>query len=241
MGEKHSYFGVGLLVAIFSIALLAALQASLGGGVSGFISQVFAANVTSSVVVGNAAPTVTSVVLNNAGSVVLTANQTTNVSVNATISDNNGCADITQGTTTIMIYRSTITSSTCLTTASDLNCYRATTFTASSTCASNSVNTTTTFAVQYFADATDSSSSYSAQNWLATVIFKDANNGTGTGDATGQELITLNAINVTTSSINYGTIAASSTSGGTNQVATTSNAGNSSTPLQFRALQTLVS
>lgn len=244
MGKTYSYFGAGLLVAIFSIALLAALQASLGSGVSGFISQVFAADVTSTVVVGNAVPTVTSVVLNNAGSITLTANTTANVSVNATISDNNGCADITAGTTTIMIYRSSITSSTCLTTTNNLNCYRATGFTASSTCTgtgTGTTNTTTTFAMQYFADATDSSSSYSAQNWLATVIFKDANNGTGTGDATGQELLTLNAINVTTSSLNYGTIAASSTSGATNQVATTSNAGNSSTTLRLRALQTLVS
>jgi hypothetical protein len=241
MGKTHSYFGAGLLVAIFSIALLAALQASLGGGVSGFISQVFAANVTSTVIVGNAAPTVTNVVLNNASSVILTANTTINVSVNATISDNNGCApDISQGTTTIMIYRSSITSSTCLTTTNDLNCYRATAFTASSSCSGGTTNTTTTFAVQYFADATDTSSSYSSQNWLATVNFTDPNNGTGTGDSTGQELITLNAINVTTSSINYGTIAASSTSGGTNQTATTTNAGNSTTTLQLQATVNLI-
>jgi hypothetical protein len=241
MRNTRLYLCAGLLVAIFSIGFLAALQGSATGGIAGFISQVLAANITSTVTVGNAAPTVTNVILNNGGAITLTANTTTNVNVNATINDNNGCGDITPGTTTIMIYRSGITSSTCLTTSNDLNCYRATAFTASSTCIGTTINTTTTFAVQYFADATDSSSSYSSQNWVATVIFKDVNSATGTGDSTGQELNTLNAINVTTSSINYGTLAASSTSGGTNQVATTSNAGNSSTTLQLKALQTLVS
>lgn len=178
----------------------------------------------------------------NAGSnITLTANATTAVNVNATITDNNGCADIQNGTTTVLLYRSGITSSTCLTTANDLNCYRATNFTASSTCSANAVNTTTTFGVQYFAQATDASSSFSAQNWLATVIFKDQNNGTGTADSPGVEVLTLTAINVTTSSINYGTVTAGTDTGATNQNATSTNAGNSSTTLQLRASATLTS
>ena len=194
---------------------------------------------SSTVTVGNAAPTVTNVILNGASSIVLTPNTVTAVSVNATISDNNGCSDVTGGTTTVMIYRSSITSSTCMTTANDLNCYRATAFTASSTCSGGTTNTTTTFSVQYFAQATDSSSSFSAQNWLATVIFRDVNFTTGTADSTAQELLTLTAINVTTSSVNYGTLPASSTTGGTNQVTTSTNAGNSSTTLRLSANATL--
>ncbi len=187
------------------------------------------------------APTVTNVVLNNGSAITLTANTTTAVSVNATITDTDGCSDVTGGTTTVMIYRSGIGSSTCMTTTNDANCYRASAFTASSTCSSNLTNTTTTFNVYYFANATDASSSYEAQNWKATVVFKDSTNVTGTGDATGQELNTLVAINVTTSTINYGTLSASSTTGGTNQIATTTNAGNASTTLKLSAIRTLVS
>ena len=189
----------------------------------------------------SAAPTVTNVVLNGAAAITLTANTTTAVSVNATITDTDGCSDITGGTTTVMIYRSGIGSSTCMTTTNDMNCYRASAFTASSTCASNSTNTTTTFSVYYFANATDASSSYEAQNWKATVVFKDSGNSTGTGDGTGQELNTLVAINVTTSTIDYGTLSASSTTGATNQIATTTNAGNASTTLKLSAITTLVS
>ncbi len=192
----------------------------------------------------NQAPTVTSVAISPTPQITLTSNTTTSVYVTAIIDDTNGCSDFLppSGSSTILLYRAGITSSTCLTTQNNLNCYRATDFTATSSCISSTqINTTTTFQVWYFADATDSSSSYSSQNWKATVIVRDSANATGTGDSPGVQMNTLNAINVTTSSINYGTIAASSTSGSTNQVATTSNAGNSSTTLQFRALQTLVS
>lgn len=208
-----------------------------------FLHTVFAVttNLTSQVIVGNAAPTVSSVVVNAGAPIVLTANATQNVSVTATITDNNGCPDITGGTTTILLYRSGVNSSTCLTAPNDLNCYRATAFTASSTCTTTSVNATTTFAVQYFAQATDSSSSFAAQNWIATVIFKDPANATGSSDATGVELNTLTAINVTTSSINYGTVSANTDTGATDQVATTTNAGNSSTTLQLSAVSTLTS
>lgn len=209
------------------------------------LQTVGAADIASKVIVGNASPTVPSVTVNNGNNITLTPNTTTNVSVNATISDNNGCADIQNGTTTIMLYRSGITSSTCLTTANDLNCYRATAFTASSTCSSNSVNTTTTFAVQYFAQATDASSSYASQLWQATVIFKDPNNATGTKDSAGgagpPDITTLTAIDVTTSSVNYGSVPAGTDTGAVNQTATTTNAGNSSTTLQLKASATLTS
>ena len=236
------HIGATLMVAVFLTGTVAVLVASwsVGGGMR--VPLAFAAtNASTTVVIGNSAPTVTNVVLNGAAAITLTANTTTAVSVNATISDNNGCSDITGGTTTVMIYRSSVTSSTCLTTASDLNCYRATVFTASSTCSSGTQNTTTTFNVYYFANATDASSSFSSQNWIATVIFRDPSNATGSEDATGQELNTLTALDVTTSSINYGTLSASSTTGGTNQITTSTNAGNSTTTLRLSAVNTLTS
>ena len=199
-------------------------------------------NITSQVIVGIAAPTVTGVTVNNGSAITLTANVTTNVNVDATINDSNSCTEITGGTTTILLYRngSGVSSSSCLTSQSPLNCYLLSAFTASSSCSSGVQNTTTTFAVQYFAQATDASSAYSGQKWFATVLFKTADNTTGTGDSNpGQTLNTLLALNVTTSTITYGTIGANTNSGSTDQVVTSTNAGNSSTSLQVYALTTL--
>lgn len=230
-------FVLGLLTSVVFVAIAVNLfswqtRTLYGAGASQTAS--------STVIVGNASPSVLDVVVNANSEIVLTANATTAVNVTARITDNNGCSDITGGTSTILLYRSGVTSSSCLSTQNNLNCYLATVFTASSTCSSNQVYTTTTFGVYYFAEPTDASNSlYSAQNWLATVIFKDSNNSTGSGDPlSGVELRSLTAINVTTSSINYGTLSASSTSG-SNEITTSTNAGNTSTTLRLSANSTL--
>ena len=202
-------------------------------------------SVTSTVTVSTATPVISSVNIDgtNPATITLTANATTSVNVEATLSDVNGCGELTGGTTTILLYRSGVTSSTCFSASSNLNCYIATSFSTSSVCSAGSEITTTTFNVYYFAQATDASSSFPNQNWMATVTFRTPDNTTGTTDSTNSTssnvISSLIAINVTTSSINYGTLSASSTTGGVNQVATTTNAGNSSTSLQLSALATL--
>jgi len=212
------------------------------GNISFSVAQAASSTVTASttVIVGNASPIVTAVTLNNGGTITLTPNATTAISVAATITDYNGCTDITGGTSTILVYRSGITSSTCLTTANNQNCYIATTFTASSSCSAGTQNVTSTFGIYYFADSTNgASSSYSSQTWMATVIFKDPTNATGSADSSGVELNVLTALNVTTSSINYGTVPANTNTGSTNQLATSTNAGNSTTTLKISAISTL--
>jgi len=201
------------------------------------VSQAFGAALTSSVTVSNAAPVVSAVTLNGGSAITLTGNTTTNVNVVATISDNNGCSDITGGTTTILLYRTGVGSSTCLTTPNNANCYIATAFTASSSCAGTSVNTTTTFPVYYFAQATDASSSFSSQGWKATVIFKDPSNASNSAESGTSTMNTLLSINVTTGTIAYGTLAPQATS----PIATTTiqNAGNCSSTLQTSAQVTL--
>jgi hypothetical protein len=190
----------------------------------------------SQVKVGNAAPSASSVILNGGASINLTANTTTPINVTAIWSDANGCNDIKNGTETTMVYRTGVGSSTCIGSASNLNCYVATVLTASSTCTGQgtSVNTTTTFNIYYLAQATDASSSFSSDSWIATMDVTDPSGATGTADSATTSLITLNAINVTTSSINYGTLAASSTSASA-QTTTVQNAGNSSTSLELSA------
>ena len=209
--------------------------------VTNTIFAVTSTSITASVTVSAAVPTVSAVTLNNGSAITLTPNATTPITVFATVTDSNGCGEITGGTTTVLLYRSGVTSSTCAGAANNENCYIATAFTASSTCSSGSVNTTTTFNVQYFADATDASSSYSTNTWIATVKVRTPDNTTSSADSTGQEINSLLAINVTTSSINYGTILANTNSGATDQVATTTNAGNNSSSLQLYALSTLTS
>jgi hypothetical protein len=149
----------------------------------------------------------------------------------------NSCSEITGGAATVLLYRSGVTSSTCLTSQNSEDCYLASAFTASSTCSGGSINTTTTFPVEYFAQATDASSSFPNQNWIATVIFNDSADATSSADSTyatsSNVISTLTAINITKSSINYGLIAPSSTTGSANQTTTIQNAGNSSTTLQL--------
>lgn len=223
--SKHTFFSSALVVigaVVFSTLLI--------------IHTIFAAsNLTSSVTVGASAPTVSGTTLNGGATITLNPNTTTSISVFSTITDNNGCAEINGGTTSILVYRNGVTSSTCAGSPNNLNCYIASAFTATSTCTGTSTteNTTTTFGIYYFAQATDASSSFPTDSWRATVKFTSADGTTSTQDSATDTLATLTALNITTSSINYGTLAASSTSGSTNQTTTITNAGNSSSTLNL--------
>jgi hypothetical protein len=229
--------GFFLLSAIIIAGLLA------GFGLPDAFGAGSTQNLSSQVVVGNAAPTVSAVGLNAGSAIVLTPNATTSFSVNFTVQDANGCGDVFfNGGVTTTVYRSGVGGA-C--SASDLNCYITATV-ATHTCASatttnQTANATATVSIYYFAQATDASSSFSGENWIADVTARDAANSTHTATSTGVELNTLTAINVTTSSINYGTLAAGVNTGSTNQTATTTNAGNSTTTLQVSAFATLTS
>ena len=190
----------------------------------------------------NSAPTVSSVVLNGGTAITLTPNATTSFNISYTITDTNGCADIITNNGTSTAFRSGV-SATCAVpspTTNNLNCYLYVTR-ATSTCSVNSVNATDTVQIYYFAQATDASSSFASDNWTAYALAVDAANATGSATSSAVELNTMVAINVTTSSINYGNITASSTTGSVNQTTTISNAGNSSTTLRLSANSTLTS
>lgn len=204
------------------------------------VQGVFAASIPTSVIVDNATPSVTVDALNQGNAITLTANATTSVTVSFTVTDNNGCADVfTNGNVTTTVYRSGFAGgSNC--TADNNSCYRVSTSTHACT-SGNTANATATVDIYYFGDATDSSSSFAAQDWVAHVWARDAAIASSSATSTHRELNTLTAINVTTSSINYGTVTASSTTGSVNGITTSTNAGNSSTTLQLRASATLTS
>ncbi|MEK7094336.1 MAG: hypothetical protein AAB903_03290 [Patescibacteria group bacterium] len=222
-----------ILGSIFVLTLFAIAQTVFGAGGT--------VNVSSLVVVGNSAPTVSNVVLNGGSLITLITNATTAITVGYTVTDANGCNDVFQsGSVTSTVFRSGVGAA-C--TANNANCYILhTTTTNACTGNASTTNATTTFGLYYFADSTNgASSSYAAQYWEASVLLADASSATSTASSTNQELDVLNAIDITTSSINYGTVSANANTGGTNQYATTTNAGNSSTTVRVHAISTLTS
>lgn len=241
MNNKNSgsaYLGIVLLAAIMVLAVFTGFATAFGAASS---------TVTSEVVVGHATPTVSAVSLNHGTTpLVLTPNATTSFDINYTVTDNNGCSNINTNNMTSTAFRNGV-NSTCAVpspTTSNQNCYLFVASTRStSTCQSLvTINVTDTVQIWYFADSTNgTSSTFPNDNWEAYATAGDTTNATGSATSTGVEVNVLTAVNVATSSINYGTIAANANTGSTNQTATTTNAGNSSTTLQLYALSTLTS
>jgi hypothetical protein len=205
------------------IAVLA--DTTAGFQVSGAFVLLYRVDITQA---ANSAPTVSAVVLNNGSAITLTPNTTTSITTVASTTDAQGPGDIRFATSTI--YRSSILgSSNC--TANDVNCYQV----ASSSCSFTDSTSTVqcTALIWYFAHATDASSSFPSDTWLARITVTDAAGAAGSSTASGVELNTLLAIEVTTSSINYGTVTPGANTGATNQTTTVQNAGNASSSLEL--------
>lgn len=207
---------------------------------------VFAANsssLTSKVTVPSSVPTITNVKLNANNAITLTANATTSFNISYTVTDGNGCEFIQNISSTAFRVGVLSTCEVEAPTTSNLNCYAAVTHTTSSCISSSQLNGTDTVDIYYFAQATDASSSFATDSWEAYVVAKDSNAVTSSytnATSSSVALNTLNAIAVTTTTINYGQVTANTNTGTTNQFATTTNAGNSTTTLQLYALQTLM-
>ncbi len=142
----------------------------------------------------NSIPIVSATTLNSGSSISLTENTSTTISVTATITDLNGSGDISYATS--VIYRSGVGAN-C--TVDDNNCYRISSSACTlSSCSGNSCSVTCSAKINFFADPTDASSTtYSAQNWLAEVSGFDASGVVGSSSASGVELNTLQAIDIT--------------------------------------------
>lgn len=220
------------------------LSAVLVAGAALGIQTVFALNVPSSVIVGNAAPTVSAVSLNGGSNITLVSNATTSITVNFTVQDANGCGEVFySGNVTTTVYRSGV-SAAC--SASNLNCYITSVVTAHScpnpTSSQTSADATSTVEIYYFAQSTNgASSSFSGENWLATVAARDVAGASDDDVSPGVELNVLTALNVTTAAIDYGTVPAGTDTGSVTQPATSTNAGNTTTTLQLHTTQTLTS
>lgn len=187
---------------------------------------VLADDVSTSVQVGNSAPSVSAAELNGASAIVLTENITTDIDATATVSDSNGCSTIS--TVVADFYRSGVGASSCDTDGedNDNNCYARITCTVDSgTCtggADTAADYTCTASLKFYAENT-TYGDYLAQTWEVTIYASD---GTATSsDSANAELNALTALDVT-SSINYGTLSANSDTGTSNQTTTITNTGN---------------
>jgi hypothetical protein len=226
-----SGFGVFLIVAVFVVAVFAGFSTVFGAASS---------TATTQVTVGNAAPTISGVVLNHGTTMTLTPNATTSFDINYTMTDNNGCGDITRATSTAFRFGSASTCAIPSSTPSSLSCYVYVSRTTSSCNSSISYDATDTVQIWYFANSTNgNSSTFPSDHWEAYAIVGDASNATGSATSSAVEMDVLSAVNVATSSLLYGSLSASSTSA--EQPATTTNAGNSTTSIQLYAFATLTS
>jgi hypothetical protein len=167
-------------------------------------------------------PVVTNVSINGGQPISLLPGATTTVYATGTVTDLNGVGDIIAATSTM--YRSGVSGGAACT-ANNNDCYISggapqCTFT---NCAGFSCTVSCQADFYYHADATDSS----GENWLASIEVVDGNGVIDIGTVpTGVEVMTLHALDVT-STISYGSLAVSSTTvTGTNPATTIENLGN---------------
>ncbi len=170
----------------------------------------------SSYIVNNVTPVISAITLNGGSAITLNEGDTAPVVLGATITDNNGCSDLS--TITSSLYRSAIGYSACdiVGEANNNNCYPAISCSVGggNTCdgatdASASYNCTAF--LKYYADPTDSNTPYTGQSWKNTFKAVDNNSLTDSLEiSTGVTLNSLLAMDIG-SSLAYGNVSAGQT------------------------------
>ena len=156
-----------------------------------------------------------------AASVTLTENTTTNVVCTATVTDDDGFADITS--VEAKLYRTGVGAGAAddtnnhYTLSGDANCIP-------SDGSGTTENYSCTFAVQFYAEPTDAGSIHAADDWTCQITPSDSE-GAGTANSDTIEMDTTLALNVT-ATIAYGTLGLGNNSGASPQTAVVTNTGN---------------
>lgn len=164
-------------------------------------------------------PTFSNMLVNNGNEISLIEGTTVAISVQATVSDENGYADIDQGASSAVLYRSGAGEA-C--TYDQNNCYISSC--SFSGCGGSSCVVTCTANVQYFADPTDIGT-FVAETWLGKIVAGDVAGDSASSTAPAVELNTLYSLDAT-SSINYGSLDPATDTGSTNQTIVVTNTGN---------------
>ena len=164
-------------------------------------------------------PSFGDVSFNLGADIALVAGTTTTVYATSSVTDQNGYADLQIGSSTMY---STIAGAAC--TADNNNCYIESTNSSCSfiDCSGNSCTLSCAADFYFHADATDTDG---ANQWWAFLEVEDTAGGYDFATSPSIEVMTLRALDVT-NAINYGALAASSTSGVTNASTTVENLGN---------------
>ena len=217
-------FGIILVCGVATASTLAFLRAAGQTTVSRDVT-----------VATSLAPVISTVVVNGGSNITLTANTTTTISVNFTVTYFTGCGHVFyEGNVTTTLYRSGVSGGAACA-ANTLNCYVVSTSThncSGPASTSTSARATSTFQIYYFADATDASSTYPSEGWLATVTARDGSSTTDTANSAQLELNSLLALELATSSLNYGSVDRGYNTTSTNQVSELQNAGNTSSTIR---------
>ncbi len=160
--------------------------------------------------------------------VTLNTGTTKNVVCTATVTDDDGYADIT--TVEAKFYRTSQGDS-----GADDNNYRYTLSGDKESYCSGSENSGTctfTFSVHYYADPTDLGSIYEADNWTCQVTPSDGG-GPGTADTDTIEMETLMGLSLSTETIDYGTMGLGTDTEASNQTVNIINTGNVRIDIEF--------
>ena len=202
------------------------------GGVISFAIIVGADTASTTVTVGNAAPTISALALDRT-TVTLNENSFVWASTSMTVTDNNGCSGITS-VTAKLYFASTTNSSGTLCTAEDRGCYSSTCVatTTGTTCSTTAAQYDCGFKLWYTATPSDASApdiDLKAGIWSLSATATDGTDfGTATNTTQKVEVGTLNALSLS-GNISYPQTSANSNTGATNQAITVTNTGN--TPL----------
>lgn len=179
-------------------------------------------NISLDVTPNNTLPVASSTSIDSgAASITLTENTTTNVVCAATVTDDDGFADIIS--VEAKLYRTGVGAGAAddtnnhYTLSGDANCIP-------SGGSGTTENYSCTFAVQFFAEPTDTGSIYAADDWTCQITPSDSE-GAGTANSDTIEMDTTLALNVT-ATIAYGALGLGNNSGASPQTAVVTNTGN---------------
>ncbi len=211
---KHFPVLAAMLTASLAVLVISVFPAPA----SKIIQFLPAATSTASVTVANVAPVASSASLNGESDIVLTEGTTTPEVVTGTVTDANGCVDLTS--IVIKVYTGTLGS---CTVTNNTTCY-ITTLSSPSTDASCTGGSDTTVAISS-SNATFNMQYYATPGtWKASIIPSDGGGAGTTSSSSGTTLDSLTALEVS-STITYGSVANGANSSG-DHIATVTNTGN---------------
>ena len=189
------------------------------------------ATASTSADVTNSVPVASSASLDGGSSITLFANSDKIISASVTITDNNGCGDISSVNATLFDTNTTSDAAN-----NNRTHYENSACVSNGGCTLGGTDLTDTyncsFTLAHYANPTDAGSNHSVNTW--TVNITPFDNATGTVDTDSQEINTLTAFTAS-STLAFGTLALGADTGTTNTNGSITNTGNEQLDVQLDA------